>query len=127
MWRNLSDYKEKVVWRQKNFRGRLFLHGDNKCQRRIWEDNDEDKKCKKIFNLKDEDDIILLQKDMIFSKVTSDIDAVNIIMMSMEEYYDLILTTAEQIYDKHGLCVVPLREQHEKLELEVEKRRSEAM
>ena len=79
------------------------------------------------WNKKSDDDILPLQKGMIFGKVTHDIDAVRRIMVSMEEYYDLILTTAELIDDKHGLGVGPLRDQHEKLEQEVEKRRSEAM
>ena len=68
------------------------------------------------WNRKNEDGILLLQKNMIYSKVTSDIDAVNKIAMTLEGYLDLILTTAEKIDDKHGLDEVPLREQHEKLE-----------
>ena len=79
------------------------------------------------WNKKSDDEILQIQKGMIFRKVTHDIDAVRRIMVSMEEYYDLILTTAELIDDKHGLGVGPLRDQHEKLEQEVEKRRSEAM
>ena len=79
------------------------------------------------WNKKSDDEILPLQKSMIFGKVTADIDAVRKIMVSMEAYYDLILTTAEQIDEKHGLGVGPLREQYEKLEQEVEKRRSEAM
>ena len=64
---------------------------------------------------------------MIFGKVTADIDAVWKIIVSMEMYFDLILTTAEQIDDKHGLGVGPFREQYDTLEQELEKRRTEAM
>ena len=79
------------------------------------------------WNKKSDDDILLLQRRMIFGKVTADIDTVRKIIVSMEMYFDLILTTAEQIDDKHGLGLGPLRKQYDKLEQEVEKRRSEAM
>ena len=48
-------------------------------------------------------------------------------MVTMEMCFEQILTTAEQIDDKHGLGVEPLREQFEKLEQEVEQRRNKVM
>ena len=62
------------------------------------------------WNKKDEDDIVPLQKNMVYARVTCDIDTANKIAMSLDGYFDQILTIAEKIDDKHGLDEVQLRE-----------------
>ena len=77
------------------------------------------------WNKKNEDDIVPLQKNMVYARVTCDIDAANKIALSLDGYFDQILSIAENIDPKHGLDEAKLREQFDRLGEEVEAKRVE--
>ena len=79
------------------------------------------------WNRKGEDDIDPLQKNLVYMRVTSDIDMANKISMSLDGYYSQIVTLAEEMDESQGHDETQLRDEFEKLTNEVEMKRTEAL
>ena len=79
------------------------------------------------WNKKKIDEVLQVEKSMVWGKVASEIDAVRRIMVTIETYYDQIILTAEKLDGTHGLSVEDLRKQFDKLGQEIEVARRETL
>ena len=79
------------------------------------------------WNKKDEDDIVPLKKSLVYARVTCDIDMANKIAMSLDGYFNQIVTIVEKLDNTHGLDEAKLREEFDKLGEEVETKRLEEL
>ena len=79
------------------------------------------------WNKKSEDDIEPLQKNLVYMRVTCDVDMANKISMSLDGYYSQIVSLAEKMDDSQGHDESQLRDEFDKLNNEVETKRTEAL
>ena len=79
------------------------------------------------WNKKNEDDIEPLQKSLVYARVTCDVDMANKISMSLDGYFNQIVTLAEKLDNTQGHNEAKLREEFDKLSEEVETKRFEAL
>ena len=79
------------------------------------------------WNKRSEDDIEPLQKSLVYMRVTCDVHMANKISVSLDGYYNQIVTLAEDLDDTKGHNEAKLREEFDKLNDEVETKRAEAL
>ncbi len=79
------------------------------------------------WNEKKFDEILQIEKEMVWTKVLAEVDTIRRFMQSMETYYDQIITIADKCSNSQGLGVTELRGKYDQLGKEIDEKRMETL